>query len=61
MTLTDTIRKAIETSGMTRYGISKLSGVGQDTLSKFVRGGGLKLESADRLCKVLKLKLTKDR
>jgi transcriptional regulator with XRE-family HTH domain len=59
--LTDALRKAIKQSGKTRYELSKLTGVGQDILSKFMRGGGIKLETADRLAAYFKLVLKKDR
>lgn len=56
--MTETILQAIENSGMTRYRISQLSGVGAPTLSRFVHGKALSLENADKLCKVLGLQLT---
>ena len=43
------LREAIERSGLTRYEISKRSGVDQAALSRFVAGGSLKLESVDKL------------
>lgn len=49
---------AIEHSGMTRYAISKATGVPQSQLSRFVHGQeGLSVESINRICEVLGLRL----
>jgi Cro/C1-type HTH DNA-binding domain len=49
---------AIENSGMTRYAISKATGIPQSQLSLFVNGrGGLAMESVDAICELLGLKL----
>lgn len=44
------IRKAIESSGQTRYAIAKASGIDQGILSKFVNGiRPLRIETIERL------------
>lgn len=57
--LSDQLRKAIETAPMTRYRLSKLSGVDQGLLGKFVRGerAGLRLDTVDAICEPLRLRL----
>jgi transcriptional regulator with XRE-family HTH domain len=47
--LTDQIRAAVDASGMTRYRICKAIGLNQGTLSRFMRGGGLSLDTLDKL------------
>jgi plasmid maintenance system antidote protein VapI len=60
--LSDQIREAIETSGMTRYRLSALSGVHQAALSRFMRGKvGLTLDSVDRIGEVLGLRIVAKR
>ena len=54
----DQFRKAILQSGMTRYRLSKLSGVTNSQLSLFVRGKrSLTLESAAKIAQVLEIEL----
>jgi hypothetical protein len=49
---------AIEGSELSRYAISKQTGIPQSTLSRFVHGHeGLSVESINRLCKLLGLRL----
>jgi hypothetical protein len=49
---------AIERSGMTRYAISKATGLPQSQLSQFVHGHeGLSVESINKLCELLGLRL----
>lgn len=56
--LSDQIRKAINNSGMTRYAISKATGVGQDVLSRFMsRERGMELATLDRLADFLDLNI----
>ena len=56
----ETIRQAIEESDMTRYRISLESGVDQGVIYRIVHEtGGCSLETVDKLCKVLNLKLVK--
>jgi transcriptional regulator with XRE-family HTH domain len=59
MAITEQLKKAIQMSGLTRYEISKRSGVEQSALSRFVTGGrSLTLPAVDAICKTLGLKLT---
>jgi predicted XRE-type DNA-binding protein len=55
--LSDQIRDAVENSGMSRYRISADSGVQQSTLSRFMRGGGMSLDTPDRLADLLGLEV----
>ena len=60
--LSDQIRKAIETSGMTRYRLACESGVDQGALSRFVHGKvGLSLAALDRIGLVLRLRIVDER
>jgi hypothetical protein len=54
----DQIRRAIETCGMTRYRLSKLSGIPQSTLSRFMAGKSMTTEVLDQLADVLGLCVT---
>jgi hypothetical protein len=57
-TVTDTLRRAVETCGQSRYAISKATGIPASVLSRFVAGGhGLRSENIDRLCAHLGLAL----
>ena len=52
------LRRAVEQSDMTRYQISKRTGIAQSVLSRFAHhGAGLSMESVDRLCECLGLRL----
>jgi hypothetical protein len=52
------LRRAVEGGDKTRYRISKETDIDQSTLSRFVNhGAGLSMESVDRLCKCLGLRL----
>jgi hypothetical protein len=54
--LTDQLRKAIDDSGLTRYRISKETGISESTLSKFYLGQrGLSMEALDALGECLQL------
>jgi len=55
--VSETLRLAIERSVHSRYALSKLSGVSESTLSKFMAGSDIRLDSVDRLCAVLELEL----
>jgi transcriptional regulator with XRE-family HTH domain len=57
--LSEQLREAIEKSPMSRYELSKKSGVSQSSLSKFVLGQrpGLSFDAMDRIGKVLELRL----
>ena len=57
--LSDQIRRSIETCGMTRYRISKETGIDQSNLSRFIHGEvGLSMDSLDRLADLLNLNIT---
>ncbi len=54
----DELRRAVETSDKTRYRIFKETGIAQSILSRFVNeGAGLSMDSIDKLCDCLKLRL----
>ena len=58
-TISATLRKQIRASGLSLYGLAKLSGVDIPRLSRFMRKErGLTLNATDKLCKALKLRLT---
>lgn len=57
--ITARIKAAIEGSELTRYEISKRSGVNQSVLSRFVNGkGSLSLDAIEALAPVLGLTIT---
>ena len=59
-TLTEQLREAIETAGVTRYEIAKQTGVGQAALSKFVLGQrGLSNKAMDAVGEYLGLVIVK--
>jgi transcriptional regulator with XRE-family HTH domain len=59
MTFSEQLHQAIESSGMSRYQISKGSGVEQSALSRFVSGQrGLTTSALDKLADFLDLRLT---
>ena len=54
----ETLRKAIEQCGESRYSISKATGISASVLSRFVASGGqLRTENFDKLCEHLGLVL----
>jgi len=56
--ITDQLRKAIESAGVSRYEIAKQTGVAQQTLSKFVlRERGISLTALDAVAEYLGLEL----
>ena len=56
--LSDQVRKAVRDSGLTHYRIWKLTGIRQDTLSRFMRGErGLPMKTLDRLAAFLELEV----
>lgn len=58
-TVTEQLRRAIVTSGQSRYAISKATGVDKAVLSRFVVSGrGLRSENIDKLCAHLGLVVT---
>jgi transcriptional regulator with XRE-family HTH domain len=57
--LTDAIRRAVETSGKTRYRIAKESGVSAGQLSRLVNGErGMTVDTIERLADYLGLRIT---
>jgi plasmid maintenance system antidote protein VapI len=59
-TLTDAIKRAIADSGLSVYMVAKESGVPQPVLHRFMADErDIKLGTADKLAKYLKLRLTK--
>lgn len=55
------LRRAVEQSDLSRYRISKQTGIAQSILSRFVNeGAGLSMESVDKLCECLGLRLVAD-
>lgn len=59
--LSEQLRNAIEKAGVSRYEISKATGVSQSTLSKFVLGTrpGISFEAMDRVGEYLGLVIVK--
>jgi hypothetical protein len=54
----DQLRAAVLNADVTRYRISKDTGISESILSRFVRGdAGLSMEYVDRLCERLDLRL----
>ena len=54
----ESLRRAIRESGMTRYAISVRTGIAQSTLSRFMKGErGLSLTAIDRLMDALGLEI----
>lgn len=59
-TLTDQLRHFIEAGEMSRYELSKKSGIDKSVLSKFVHGKcGLSMQSLDTIGEILDLQITK--
>ena len=55
--ITELIQDAIRSSGVSRYAISKQTGIDQGSLCRFMQGrpGGLSFESVDRVLAALDL------
>ena len=59
--LSDQIRAAVDESGITRYRLSKDTGIDQGALSRFHHGtAGLSLSALDRLGEYLNLKVIRE-
>ena len=57
-TLSERLRRAVRQCGMTRYALSKQTGIPECTLSRFVvKGRGLSLHNLDVLVEALGLEL----
>jgi plasmid maintenance system antidote protein VapI len=62
MTVTDALRRAINTADTSRYLISKATGIHQATLSRFIHGErGLDGSSIDKLAEYFGLELKPSR
>jgi len=57
MKISDQIRHAIESCGLTRYRIAKEAGISQSTLSRFMAGKAMSTECLDRLTELLGLSI----
>ena len=59
--LSEQVRRVILDSELTQYRISKLAGMSQAQLSRFMAtGAGISIETLDRIAAVLKLRLVVD-
>ncbi len=62
MTLTDQLRQAIKDSGMSLYMVAKLTHTPYAAIHGFANGQrGIKLETAERLAELFRMKLTAPR
>jgi len=60
--LSDQIRSAIESSGVTRYRIWKDTGIAESVLSRFMNGhAGLQMDTLDTLGEYLELEISQRR
>jgi transcriptional regulator with XRE-family HTH domain len=57
MDLATTIRRAIQSSGLTQAQLADKSGVGQAKISEFLAGADMRLGNAGKLAAALKLEL----
>ncbi len=57
MNLSERLRLAIDESPKSRYRLAIEAKIAQSTLCRFMQGGGLRLEVADRLADLLELEL----
>lgn len=56
--ISDQLREAIESSELSRYRISKETGIAQSTLSEFINTNrSLSLANIDKVCELLDLEL----
>ena len=53
--LSDQLRQAVDASGMSRYRVAKVLGIPESSMSKFMAGKGLRLDSLDALADLLEL------
>lgn len=62
MQLSDQVREAIRTCGVSRYRIWKETGVAQETLSRFMTGkGGLSIEALDKVAAFVGLQVVREK
>lgn len=59
--LTDQIRRAVKNCGESRYQICQQTGIDKATLSRFMSGCGLSMESLDTLADYLRLSIVSGR
>ncbi len=60
MTVSATLRQAIETSDQSRYRIAQETGLAQSALSRFINGeSDLSMKAIEKLCEHFELELTK--
>ena len=57
LSVSATIREAVEKASVTRYQIAKETGISEATLCRFAQGGSLKLETLDKLAEYFGLGL----
>ena len=57
--LSETLRTEIETCGISRYKIAQETGIDAAVLCRFLQGGSLKIETAERLLEFFKIDLVK--
>jgi transcriptional regulator with XRE-family HTH domain len=59
--LKEQLREAIRQCGQSLNQLSKVCGVGNDRLSRFMRGDrGLTIDAVERICEALRLRLTQE-
>lgn len=61
MTVSEQLRRFVDTCGKTRYQVSKECGVSQSQLSRFMSGKPLSMPTMDTICKYLELELQRKR
>jgi predicted XRE-type DNA-binding protein len=59
--LSDQIRQAVDTSGLSRYRVAKTLGIAESTMSRFMAGSGMELENIDMLADSLGLRIQQPR
>jgi plasmid maintenance system antidote protein VapI len=60
--LADSLKEAIQNSGLTAYRVAKMAGVTQPVIDRFTKGErGLTLETAGKIAQVLGYELVKSR
>jgi transcriptional regulator with XRE-family HTH domain len=57
--ISDVLRTEIKNCGISRYNIAQETGVDAAALCRFLHGGGLKVETAERLLEYFKIDLVK--
>lgn len=57
--LSETLRSEIKTCGISRYRISKDTGIDPAALCRFLQGGGLNIETVDILIDYFKIEMVK--